>query len=374
MKKVKFNIPFFDKKHIKNINTLFKNKKLSGDQLFSKKCQEILKIKYKFRNVLLTDSCSSAFEIIATRLRNFSKKEIIIPSYSYPTIASSFFKNGFKVVFVDNQKDSPFINKEDLKKKISKNTGCIVIVHHYGSCEDIDYYLNLKKKHNLILIEDAAQSINLKYNSKFVGSFGDFGAISFHETKNIQCGLGGCLIINNKKYLKKTEYIWNRGTNRSDFRKKNIKSYSWQELGGNYYPSEFQSLILFNQLKNIKKIQNKRKQLYFHYQNGLKNLKSKYFYISNFTNTNFHAIYIICKNKLFKKFLLKKFYSKNIEVTSHYRPLHSSDFIKNNKLRIFKCKNAINFSDCILRLPLHLYLKKKEINDVIQVLENVNKS
>ncbi len=374
MKKVKFNIPFFDKKHIKNINTLFKNKKLSGDQLFSKKCQEILKIKYKFRNVLLTDSCSSAFEIIATRLRNFSKKEIIIPSYSYPTIASSFIKNGFKVVFVDNQKDSPFINKEDLKKKISKNTGCIVIVHHYGSCEDIDYYLNLKKKHNLILIEDAAQSINLKYNSKFVGSFGDFGAISFHETKNIQCGLGGCLIINNKKYLKKTEYIWNRGTNRSDFRKKNIKSYSWQELGGNYYPSEFQSLILFNQLKNIKKIQNKRKQLYFHYQNGLKNLKSKYFYISNFTNTNFHAIYIICKNKLFKKFLLKKFYSKNIEVTSHYRPLHSSDFIKNNKLRIFKCKNAINFSDCILRLPLHLYLKKKEINDVIQVLENVNKS
>ena len=374
MKKVKFNIPFFDKKHIKNINTLFKNKKLSGDQLFSKKCQEILKIKYKFRNVLLTDSCSSAFEIIATRLRNFSKKEIIIPSYSYPTIASSFFKNGFKVVFVDNQKDSPFINKEDLKKKISKNTGCIVIVHHYGSCEDIDYYLNLKKKHNLILIEDAAQSINLKYNSKFVGSFGDFGAISFHETKNIQCGLGGCLIINNKKYLKKTEYIWNRGTNRSDFRKKNIKSYSWQELGGNYYPSEFQSLILFNQLKNIKKIQNKRKQLYFHYQNGLKNLKSKYFYISNFTNTNFHAIYIICKNKLFKKFLLKKFYSKNIEVTSHYRPLHSSDFIKNNKLRNFKCKNAINFSNCILRLPLHLYLKKKEINDVIQVLENVNKS
>ena len=143
MKKVKFNIPFFDKKHIKNINTLFKNKKLSGDQLFSKKCQEILKIKYKFRNVLLTDSCSSAFEIIATRLRNFSKKEIIIPSYSYPTIASSFIKNGFKVVFVDNQKDSPFINKEDLKKKISKNTGCIVIVHHYGSCEDIDYYLNL---------------------------------------------------------------------------------------------------------------------------------------------------------------------------------------------------------------------------------------
>ena len=374
MKKVKFNIPFFDEKHIKNINTLFKNKKLSGDQLFSKKCQEILKIKYKFRNVLLTDSCSSAFEIIATRLRNFSKKEIIIPSYSYPTIASSFIKNGFKVVFVDNQKDSPFINKEDLKKKISKNTGCIVIVHHYGSCEDIDYYLNLKKKHNLILIEDAAQSINLKYNSKFVGSFGDFGAISFHETKNIQCGLGGCLIINNKKYLKKTEYIWNRGTNRSDFRKKNIKSYSWQELGGNYYPSEFQSLILFNQLKNIKKIQNKRKQLYFHYQNGLKNLKSKYFYISNFTNTNFHAIYIICKNKLFKKFLLKKFYSKNIEVTSHYRPLHSSDFIKNNKLRIFKCKNAINFSNCILRLPLHLYLKKKEINDVIQVLENVNKS
>ncbi len=374
MKKVKFNIPFFNKKHTKNIEQLYKNKNLAGDNFFSKNCEKFLKRKYKFQNLFLTDSCSSAFEIIATCLRHLKKKEIIIPSYSYPTVSSSFIKNGFKVIFVDNLKDDPFINKIDLEKKITKKTSCLVMVHHYGNSEDIDYFLKLKKKYNLILIEDAAQSINLKYRSKYVGSYGDFGAISFHETKNIHCGLGGCLIINNKKFLKRSNYIWNRGTNRSEYDVNKIKKYSWYELGSNYYPSEIQSLILFNQLNESEKIFRIRKKIFNNYINELENIKSNFFKIKFNKKSNYHAIYLICKNQKIRNSLKKWFKKFNIETTSHYEPLHNSKFSKENKkyIKNSQCKNATNLSKTILRLPLHLYLSIKDVNYICLTLKKFN--
>ena len=158
-------------------------------------------------------------------------------------------------------------------------------------------------------LQDKQEIFLEEYNSNFVGSFGDFGAISFHETKNLHCGLGGCLIINNKKYLRKTKYIWNRGTNRSDFDDKLIKSYSWQELGGNYYPSELQSVILYNQLNTDKEIFKLRKQIYKQYLQELNKIKSKLFKINIFKNTNYHSIYLICKNHNIRN-LLKNWFKK----------------------------------------------------------------
>jgi len=370
MKKIKFNIPYFNSSFIYNFNVLFKNKQLSGNNLYSKKCENILKKKYKFNNVFLTDSCSSSFEIIATRLRNLKKKEVIIPSYSYPTVASSFIKNGFKVILVDNKKNSPFIDKSDLEKKISNNTSCLVIIHHYGYYEDLKYFQNFKKKHKLILIEDAAQSINLKYKSKFIGSFGDFSAISFHETKNIHCGLGGCLIVNNKKFLKKINYIWNRGTNRSEVTTKN-KTYSWHEIGSNYYPSELQSIILFNQLKKIKNILKIREKIFLNYKNELKNVKNSSFQIIIHDKSNFHSIYLLCKNEKARNNLKNFLNVKNIESTSHYEPLHASKYALHNKKKIISknCNNAENFSKQILRLPMHNYLKLSDIRRIINNLK-----
>jgi len=374
MKKIEFNIPFFNKKHIKNLDLLIQNKKLAGNQLFSKKCQKILEENFKFKKVLLTDSCSSAFEIIATRLRNIQKKEVIIPSYSYPTVASAFIRNNFKVIFVDTQKNSPFIDKNDLEKKINKNTGCIVIIHHYGYHEDIDYFKNIKKKHNIILIEDAAQSFNLKYKNNYIGTFGDFAALSFHETKNIHCGLGGCLILNNKKYIKKTEHIWNRGTNRSEFNEKKVKKYSWYNLGSNYYPSELQSVILHSQLKSYQAICNSRKLIYFKYKVLLNKINSKNFKIICNKNSNYHSIYLICKNNIIRKKLQNFLKLRNIDAPSHYEPLHISKFfkklIKKNQNNI--CKNSLDFSKKILRIPLHLYLDDSDIKNVTDSLEKFN--
>ena len=369
-KKIKFNIPFFNKDHLKNKNILMNNSKFSGNNFFSKKCEYILSRKFNFKNVLLTDSSSSSFEIISTRLRNLRKKEVIIPSYSYPTVASSFIKNGFKVVLIDNQVDSPFINTLEYEKKITNNTACIVIVHHYGFYENIDFFIYLKKKYNLILVEDASQSINLKFKSKFVGSYGDFSSISFHDTKNIHCGLGGCLIVNNKNFLKETQYIWNRGTNR-DITNKKFKNYSWYEIGSNYYPSEFQSIVLYNQLKSLNKIQKLRKTIFKLYIKNLSGIKTNYFKFVAQKKSNSHSIYLVCKNKEIRNSLKKFFSNLNIEVTSHYEPLHLSKFVKTNRkcFKIYDCKNAASFAKRILRLPFHIYLKKSDIERITMCLK-----
>ena len=369
-KKIKFNIPYFDKDHLKNHNFLYKNQKFSGNNVFSKKCEKILSEKYNFKNVLLTDSSSSSFEIIATSLRDSKKKEVIIPSYSYPTVASSFVKNGFKVVLIDNQKNGPFINTSNLEEKITDRTACIVIVHHYGFYENINYFKYLKKKYKIILIEDASQSINLKFGNKFVGGFGDFSSISFHETKNIHCGLGGCLIVNNKKFLKKIQYIWNRGTNR-DISNKKIKNYSWHEIGSNFYPSEFQSIVLHNQLKKINKIQSLRKKIFNYYKLSLSSIRTNYFKSVVQEKSNFHSVYLVCKSRKIRTSLKKYFSKLNVEVTSHYEPLHESRFVKKNRkyFKICDCKNAVSFAKRVLRLPLHIYLKKSDVNRITMYLK-----
>ena len=234
--------------------------------------------------------------------------------------------------------------------------------------------LRIKKKYNIVLIEDAAQSIDLKYKSKSIGSFGDFGAISFHETKNIQCGLGGCLIINNKKYLKKCNHIWNRGTNRSDLLKQKVKSYYWTELGSNFYPSEFQSLVLLNQFNDLKKITSKRKEIFLCYFNNLKKIKNKFFIAVCNPKSNFHSVYLICNTNNIRNSLKANLLKHGIQATSHYETLHNSEFARKNKkfIKNFNCKNATDFSKKILRLPLHLYLKKKDVEHICSKLKNFN--
>jgi dTDP-4-amino-4,6-dideoxygalactose transaminase len=234
----------------------------------------------------------------------------------------------------------------------------------------LEYFYKIKKKYDLILIEDAAQSINLEYKSRFIGNFGDFAAISFHETKNIHCGLGGCLIVNNKKFLKQTNYIWDRGTNRSEISKRK-KSYSWHEIGSNYYPSEFQSIILFNQLKKLNSILKIRKKIFLIYKKELKKINNSYFESVIQNKSNYHSIYLLCKNEKIRFELKKYLLEKKIESTSHYEPLHLSKFAIQNKNKIISksCNNAEHFSKRILRLPMHNYLRSYDIKRITKDLK-----
>lgn len=373
MTKILFNVPnqtlTFKSKKIVKLNTF------SGNGYWTKKVQNKLEKKFSFKKVLLTDSCTSALEIAALSLKlNKKNDEIIIPSYSYPTTASSFLRCGYKIKFVDCEKNEPRINKKHLMKLINKNTKALVVVHHAGQPDDIEFFLKLRKKYNFMLIEDAAQCIDLKIGKKYLGSYGDFGCISFHESKNIHCGLGGALIINNQSYSDLSHYIWERGTNRKDFDNKKISKYTWIEVGSNFYPSEFQSVYLYDQINTLHFIKKKRKFFYNLYEVYLKKLIQKKIIIGMNLKlkSNFHMKYILLKNKNERNMLKEFLYQKGIHTVSHYEPLHLSKVGK--KLNSSKLVYSKSFSERILRLPMHTYLTKDNIKFICQTIEVFFKS
>jgi len=368
MEKILFNIPY-QSNSFKNINLNYL-KTFAGNGYWTKKVQKKLENQFSFQKVLLTDSCTSALEIAALSLKLNKSDEVIIPSYSYPTTASAFLRCGYKLRFVDCCKNEPRINKDHFKKLLNKRTKAVILVHHAGQPDDLNFFLKLQKKYKFKIIEDAAQCIDLKIGKKYLGSFGDFGCISFHESKNIHCGLGGALIINNKNFNNISHYIWERGTNRKDFDKNKVSKYTWIEVGSNFYPSEFQAFYLNDQIKKLKEVQKKRKIFYKFYEKNLKKLilKKKIIGMNLKLKSNYHMKYILLKNinerEKLKKFLEKK----SISCVSHYEPLHLSKV--GIKLGKHKLNNAKNFSQRILRLPLHTRLTMRQIQYVCKSIEN----
>ena len=246
---------------------------------------------------------------------------------------------GYKLKFVDCNKNNPRINKSHFLKLLNKKTKAVVLVHHAGQSEDINFFLKLKK-FKFKIIEDAAQCIDLKVGNKYLGSIGDFGCISFHESKNIHCGLGGALLINNNKFKNLSHYIWERGTNRKDFDTNNVKKYTWIEIGSNFYPTEFQAFYLYEQLKNISKIQAKREKIFYIYVENLKKLIKEEIILGMNLNikSNYHMKYILLKNleqrKKLKTFLEKKYIV--FHIMNHYICLKSEANSVNINLNIQK--------------------------------------
>ena len=360
MRKIKFNEPALFNNEILNIKKIFSKKYFTGNGFYTKKVTSTLTKLFNNNFTLLTDSNSSAMEIIADCINLKPKDEILIPSYEYPTTASVFLKRRANIKFLDLDPNNFMISKKDILKKISKKTKAVVIIHYGGQCDDLEFYLNLKKKYNFYLIEDAAQTIGVKYKKKHLGTFGDFGTISFHETKNIHCGLGGALIVNNKNFINKATYIWERGTDRKDFNVK--KKYSWVELGGNYYPSELQSAFLDIQIQYLNKVIAKRKIVFKEYYNFFSQRKfNKLFYtISDQKISNYHMFYLVFYSKKLKDAFLKFMNKYKISCQTHYEPLHSSKMGRkiNKKLTL---NNVEIFSNKIVRLPLHLNLSKQDL-------------
>ena len=366
MSKILFNIPY----KLKNFRKFKSLETFAGNGYWTKSVQKKLERKYFFKKVLLTDSCTSALEISALSLKLKKNEEVIIPSYAYPTTASAFLRCGYKIKFVDCNANDPRINHSHFLKVLNKNTKAVVIVHHAGQPEDINFFLKLKKKYKFKIIEDAAQCIDLKVGKKYLGSYGDFGCISFHESKNLHSGLGGAVIINNTDYSETAHYVWERGTNRRDFDKKRISKYTWIEVGSNFYPSEFQALYLYYQLQDISKIQKKRKEIFNLYVSNLNNLilSNKITGMNTKLKSNYHMKYILLKNRKERNQIKKYLEKKGIHTVSHYEPLHLSKVGK--KISVKNLKNSKNFSDRILRLPLHVYLSKKNIKFVCKSIEN----
>lgn len=370
---IPFNKPYLTGKETKYIEEAVASGKISGNGIFTQKCQKFFEDKYGFKKALLTTSCTDALEMCAILADIKPEDEVIVPSYTFVSSALPFVRQNAKIVFADSYENNPNIDAGKIEELITEKTKAIVVVHYAGIACDMEKILEIAQKHNLILIEDAAQAIDSYYffkdgTKKALGSIGHLGAFSFHETKNIIAGEGGMLTINDEKFVNRAEIIWEKGTNRSMFFRGEINKYGWVDTGSSFLPSEIISAFLWAQLENIENIQEKRLEIWKRYYEALKNNENISLpNIPEYATNNAHMFYIVCKNLDFRTGLIKKLKENNILAVFHYLSLHKSEFYT-QKHDNRELPNSDTFEDCLLRLPLFYELSEEEQQKVINII------
>ncbi|PWG04264.1 dTDP-4-amino-4,6-dideoxygalactose transaminase [Polaribacter aquimarinus] len=360
---IPFNKPYFTGKETKYIKKAVDFGHISGNGSYTKKCQDFFQEKYNIKKALLTTSCTDALEMCAILLNIKKGDEVIMPSFTFVSTANAFVLRGAKIVFVDSKKENPNIDESKIESLITKKTKAIVVVHYAGVACEMNTILDIVKKHNLYLVEDAAQAINSYYKGKPLGSFGHLSTFSFHETKNIQCGEGGMLAINDKQFIDRAEVIWEKGTNRSAFFRGEVDKYGWVDIGSSFLPSELNAAFLWAQLKRVQKIQNKRIHIWDSYYKRLSQLSQfgvKLPFIDNYATNNAHMFYFICNSTSERSDLINFLKKENIYAVFHYQSLHKSDFYK-KKYDREELKYSNLFSDRLIRIPLYFELSNSQL-------------
>jgi len=294
--KIPFNKPHLTGKEMHYIYDAVNSGKISGNGKYTNLCHHFFENKYGFKKCLLTSSCTDALEMCAILLNIQNGDEVILPSFTFVSTANAFVLRGAKLVFADSEPNNPNMDATSLEKLISPKTKAIVVVHYAGISCDMDQIMKIANKHNLFVVEDAAQAIDSYYHNQPLGGIGHLGVFSFHETKNIISGEGGMLVINDERFIKRAEVIWEKGTNRSSFFRGEIDKYSWVDIGSSFLPSEVTSAFLYAQLENLDKIQNKRKKIWYNYYESfseIKNFKYQLPSIPSFTSNNAHLFYLV---------------------------------------------------------------------------------
>ncbi len=362
---IPFNKPYLTGKETQYIQEAVLSGKISGNGEFTQKCHKYFCEKFGFKKVLLTTSCTDALEMAAILIDTKPGDEIIVPSYTFVSTANAFVLRGAKIIFADSGSDNPNINVSDIESLITEKTKAIVPVHYAGIACDMDEILRLADKYNLFVIEDAAQGIDSYYKGRALGSIGHLAAFSFHETKNIISGEGGLLAINDERFFKRAEIIWEKGTNRAEFFRGEVNKYGWVDIGSSFLPSEIVAAFLYAQLENLEEIQVKRKLIWETYYKNLMSISEKRLIslpsIPEYATNNSHMFYIVCKNGQTRNELLNYFKSNDILAVFHYLSLHKSPYYI-NKHDGRKLHNSDFYSDSLIRLPLFYELSLDEVN------------
>ena len=353
---IPFNKPSCIGNELNNISKSVENCKISGDGSYTKLCNQWFYDKLH-RDVLLTHSCTSALEMMALLLDIKSGDEIIMPSYTFVSTANAFVLRGATPVFVDIRPDTLNIDENLVEKAITTKTKAIVAVHYAGVSCEMDKLQEIAKKHGLFLLEDAAQGFGSSYKGKSLGTIGDLGTYSFHETKNIISGEGGCLIINNKNLKERAEIIREKGTNRSQFYRGQIDKYTWVDIGSSYLPSDMIAAFLYGQLEVFDKIQAKRMQLWVAYNKFFEKYEEKGFIrrpiIPAECIHNAHMYYVLFNNLEQRSRFIE--YLKNIGINCvfHYIIFHLSPFVKKFERYLVNMNITNRIYDTLVRLPLY---------------------
>lgn len=370
---IKFNVPPFIGDEIINIQKAIDSQKICGDGRFTKSCNIWMEEKFNANKVLLTTSCTHALEMAAILADIKPGDEVIMPSYTFVSTADAFVQRGATIVFVDIRPDTMNIDENLIEDAITDKTKAIVVVHYAGVSCEMDTITDIAKRHNLFVVEDAAQGVMSTYKGKALGTIGDFGCYSFHETKNYSMGEGGAILIKDDKYIEKAEITREKGTNRSQFFRGQIDKYTWVDYGSSYLPSELNAAYLYAQLKNADKINENRLNSWNLYYDLLKPLADEGFielpHIPEGCEHNAHMFYIKAKDLEERTKLIKFMKDNEISLAFHYIPLHSAPaglkFGRFHGEDVYTTKE----SDRLVRLPMYYGLSTEEIQYVVKYIK-----
>lgn len=373
---IPFNKPYITGKEVHYIYDAVATGKISGNGKYTKLCQGYFQNRWGFKKTLLTTSCTDALEMCALLLDIKPGDEVIMPSYTFVSTAVAFIRQGAKIVFCDSRIDHPGIDEDAIEGLITKKTKAIVPVHYAGVACDMDKIMDIACRHGLFVVEDAAQAIDSYYTGisglkRPLGSIGHLAAFSFHETKNIQCGEGGLLAINDDRFINRAEIIWEKGTNRAEFFRGEVNKYGWVDIGSSFLPSEITAAFLWAQLEELEGIQKRRIEIWNYYYSALQSWANEANfqlpYLPGFSTNNGHMFFLGCPSIESRTSLIKQLKENNISSVFHYLSLHKSPYYhdKHDNRDLPQCER---YSDCLVRLPFFFEMIEKDIHNICSLI------
>lgn len=372
---IPFNKPFIVGNELAYIEQAVRNGKLSGNGEFTKKCQHYFEKRYGFPKCLLTTSGTDALEMAAMLTGVGPGDEVILPSYTFVSTAQAFLRQGATLVFADSGQDHPNIDASRIEELVTPRTKVIVPVHYAGCACDMDRIMDIARRRGLLVVEDAAQAIASWHigrdgTRRPLGSIGHLGCFSFHETKNVIAGEGGMLAVNDERFIRRSEIIWEKGTNRAEFFRGEVNKYGWVDIGSSFLPSELNAAFLYAQLEHLDEIQNNRIHHWNLYYEMLASNSSPDFtgpHIPQWATNNAHCFYLACRDLETRTRLIAKLKENGILAVFHYLSLHSSEFFK-TKHDGRKLTNCDRWADTLVRLPLYHELHNDDIRRICNLI------
>ena len=366
---IDFNKPCLVGNELSYIAQTFEKSHISGDGYFSKQSQQLIEIELNVPKVLLTTSCTHALEMAALCLDIQPGDEVIVPSFTFVSSINAFVLRGAVPVFVDIRPDTLNIDERQLEQHITPRTKAIIVVHYAGVSCEMDTILAIARRYNIPVIEDNAHGLFGKYKGKYLGTFGCMATQSFHETKNITCGEGGALLINDIQFIERAEIIREKGTNRSRFFQGLIDKYTWVDVGSSYLPSDILAAVLYAQLERWPEIQQKRKQIWDYYYLNIRAWAEphgiKLPTVPEDCDQSYHMFYLMLPSLEIRKLLMDHLRERGVVTVFHYQPLHLSEYGRRFGGKQGDCPVTEMAADCLLRLPLYYDLTEHDLDQVI---------
>ncbi|MBO0357359.1 dTDP-4-amino-4,6-dideoxygalactose transaminase [Hymenobacter sp. BT186] len=368
---IPFNKPYFIGTETRYIEEAVRSGKLSGDGIFTRRCEEWLQHQLGVPRVLLTTSGTDALELAALLLDLQPGDEVLLPSFTFSSTATAFVLRGAKLIFVDSSADGPAFDTAQLETLVTPRTRAIVPVHYAGLACDMDAVRAVAERHHLAVVEDAAQALGGGFRGRPLGTLGALGAFSFHETKNVTAGgEGGMLVINEPQLIARAEILREKGTNRAAFFRGEVAKYSWVDVGSSFLPAEINAAFLWAQLEELEIIQQRRQAIwarYFAELQPLAQLGVRLPFVPDYTTQNGHLFYLVCRSLAERTALIAELKQQGITAIFHYQPLHSSPYYApRHDGRLLPW--AEHYADCLVRLPLYTELEESQQQCIVRAV------